>query len=148
MEADNEKTNNAEEDVNDDDGSEDGRGSHGRTKKPKTPHVHSSQSHQLPVKLFFDEALGDGPEAGKDYLLSLMFSHFDQNNNGALEYDELHKVCTGTFSIFFHYFLSHLDFLFSYFTLSTTIGLWNDTNQVICSTSGFVFIRYSKQIIL
>ncbi len=35
---------------------------------------------------------GDGPEAGKDYLLSLMFSHFDRNNNGALEYEELHKV--------------------------------------------------------
>jgi len=37
-------------------------------------------------------AVGDGPEAGKDYLLSLMFSHFDRNNNGALEYDELHRV--------------------------------------------------------
>lgn len=35
---------------------------------------------------------GDGPEAGKDYLLSLMFSHFDTNNNGALEYEELHRV--------------------------------------------------------
>jgi len=36
--------------------------------------------------------MGDGPEAGKDYLLSLMFSHFDQNNNGALEYEELNEV--------------------------------------------------------
>jgi hypothetical protein len=36
--------------------------------------------------------VGDGPEAGKDYLLSLMFSHFDRNNNGALEYEELHRV--------------------------------------------------------
>jgi hypothetical protein len=42
----------------------------------------------------FEEGVGDGegPEAGKDYLLSLMFSHFDKNNNGALEYEELHRV--------------------------------------------------------
>ncbi|CAG7822035.1 unnamed protein product [Allacma fusca] len=29
---------------------------------------------------------------GKDYLLSLMFSHFDQNNNGGLDYAELQNV--------------------------------------------------------
>lgn len=38
---------------------------------------------------------GEGPEAGKDYLLSLIFSHFDKNNNGALEYEELQRVRSG-----------------------------------------------------
>jgi len=64
----------------------------------------SAKGSHAPDKLYFDEAMGDGPEAGKDYLLSLMFSHFDRNNNGALEYDELHRVLRilsyflGTFS--------------------------------------------------
>lgn len=52
----------------------------------------SAKGSHVPDKLYLDEAMGDGPEAGKDYLLSLMFSHFDRNNNGALEYDELHRV--------------------------------------------------------
>jgi hypothetical protein len=91
LESENEKKRDDEEEA----GNADGNGSR---KRGKGGHVHSpSQSHQLPAKLFFDEALGDGPEAGKDYLLSLMFSHFDQNNNGALEYEELHKVCRNSF---------------------------------------------------
>lgn len=33
----------------------------------------SAKGSHVPDKLYFDEAIGDGPEAGKDYLLSLMF---------------------------------------------------------------------------
>ncbi len=32
----------------------------------------SAKGSHVPDKLYFDEAMGDGPEAGKDYLLSLM----------------------------------------------------------------------------
>lgn len=35
----------------------------------------------------------------KDYLVSIMFSHYDQNNNGNLEADELNEV--EVFSLFY-----------------------------------------------
>lgn len=35
----------------------------------------------------------DNHSSGKDYLLSIMFSHYDQNNDGSLEKDELDEVC-------------------------------------------------------
>lgn len=36
----------------------------------------------------------DNKSSGKEYLVSIMFSHYDQNNNGALEKEELEQVCT------------------------------------------------------
>jgi hypothetical protein len=35
----------------------------------------------------------DNHSSGKEYLVSIMFSHYDQNNNGALEREELEQVC-------------------------------------------------------
>ena len=35
----------------------------------------------------------DNRSSGKEYLVSIMFSHYDQNNNGALEREELEQVC-------------------------------------------------------
>jgi hypothetical protein len=34
----------------------------------------------------------DNHSSGKEYLVSIMFSHYDQNNNGALEREELEQV--------------------------------------------------------
>lgn len=34
----------------------------------------------------------DNKSSGKEYLVSIMFSHYDQNNDGALERDELEQV--------------------------------------------------------
>jgi len=36
----------------------------------------------------------DNHSSGKEYLVSIMFSHYDQNNNGALEREELEQVCS------------------------------------------------------
>lgn len=54
--------------------------------------MESESSAEKFEKIHFDEATGSEAEAGKGYLLSLMFSHFDGNNNGVLDYDELHRV--------------------------------------------------------
>jgi hypothetical protein len=35
----------------------------------------------------------DNHSSGKEYLVSIMFSHYDQNNNGALDREELEQVC-------------------------------------------------------
>lgn len=35
---------------------------------------------------------GHSNSGSKDYLVSLMFSHYDLNNNGLLEIEELSKV--------------------------------------------------------
>jgi hypothetical protein len=35
----------------------------------------------------------DKRSSGKEYLVSIMFSHYDTNNNGALEREELLQVC-------------------------------------------------------
>jgi hypothetical protein len=43
----------------------------------------------------------DNHSSGKEYLVSIMFSHYDQNNNGALEREELEQVCSGA-AIVFH----------------------------------------------
>lgn len=34
----------------------------------------------------------DNRNSRKEYLVSIMFSHYDQNNDGALEKDELNQV--------------------------------------------------------
>jgi hypothetical protein len=34
----------------------------------------------------------DNHSSGKEYLVSIMFSHYDQNNNGALDREELEQV--------------------------------------------------------
>ena len=36
----------------------------------------------------------DNHSSGKEYLVSIMFSHYDQNNDGALEREELEQVCS------------------------------------------------------
>lgn len=81
-------------------------GNNEKLRRQKKPSSHSNNNNNRNSESSFyynDGALGDGPEAGKDYLLSLMFSHFDQNNNGALEYDELEKVSTkNTFTYALH----------------------------------------------
>jgi len=109
----------SENDRRDSSSGADGESSESRWEKRRS-HAHSPASqqphHPTPNKLFFDEALGDGPEAGKDYLLSLMFSHFDQNNNGALEYEELRKVRN------FHSILLESPSVVS-------MALWNDMTQ-------------------
>jgi len=43
---------------------------------------------------------GHSNTGSKDYLVSLMFSHYDLNNNGLLESEELAKV-----NLYFNYFL-------------------------------------------
>ena len=42
----------------------------------------------------------DNHSSGKEYLVSIMFSHYDQNNNGALEREELEQVCIQAVVIF------------------------------------------------
>ena len=52
---------------------------------------------------------GHSNAGSKDYLVSLMFSHYDLNNNGLLEAQELSKVYyRSSYFFFFHpfYFLS------------------------------------------
>jgi hypothetical protein len=36
----------------------------------------------------------DNHSSEKEYLVSIMFSHYDQNNDGALEREELEQVCS------------------------------------------------------
>jgi Ca2+-binding EF-hand superfamily protein len=42
----------------------------------------------------------DNHSSGKEYLVSIMFSHYDQNNNGALEREELEQVCSQAAFVF------------------------------------------------
>lgn len=49
----------------------------------------------------------DNHSSGKEYLVSIMFSHYDQNNNGALEREELEQVCFQT-AVWLPVFMFHL----------------------------------------
>ncbi|OXA59102.1 Follistatin-related protein 5 [Folsomia candida] len=70
---------------------------------------------------------GEGPEAGKDYLLSLIFSHFDKNNNGALEYEELQRVRSGGVSVI------SLDKALETTHVTASVG---DNVEIKCDVSG------------
>lgn len=75
---------------------------------------------------------GHSNAGSKDYLVSLMFSHYDLNNNGLLEAQELSKVYydyTYRSSSYYIELLRPLPISFLLFSISLLAHYSNDTRQ-------------------
>jgi hypothetical protein len=94
--------------------------------------VQSVTSHFTLVLLLQDNLLlynhaklmaEDNHSSGKEYLVSIMFSHYDQNNNGALEREELEQVCSQA-AVCLPVFMFHLQKLQNYSVDLHAFTIW------------------------